>query len=112
MLVIKKTDGFNDFQVSSIPQTLKGNFDYEMNKKLSALEVLEQIVLDLERNDQVLIYDITNPTSLQFLQILCHSNDKNLEGLLMITANGRYIGNDLLVVSKEDSGTVTIYKNN
>jgi hypothetical protein len=83
-----------------------------MNKKLSTLEVLEQIVLDLERNNQVLIYDITNPTSLQFLQILSHSTDKNLEGLLIITAIGSNIENTLLVVSKEDNGTVTIYKNN
>jgi hypothetical protein len=75
-----------------------------MNKKLSNLEVLEQIVLDLERNDQVLIYDITNPTSLQFLQILSHFTDKTLEGLLIITANVSTTGNVLLVVYKEDSG--------
>jgi hypothetical protein len=52
-----------------------------MDKKLSNLEVLEQIVLGLERNDQVLNYDITNPTSLQFLQILSHSSNKTPEGL-------------------------------
>jgi hypothetical protein len=75
-----------------------------MDKKLSNLEILEQIVLDLERNDQVLIYDITNPTSPQFLQILSHSNDKTLEGLLIITANVSNTGNVLLVVYKEDSG--------
>ncbi|WP_158840796.1 choice-of-anchor I family protein [Polaribacter sp. L3A8] len=70
------------------------------------------LFVGLERNDQVLVYDITNPTSPQFLQILSHSGDEAPEGLLVISADDSPTGKDLLVVSNEDSGTITIYENN
>lgn len=70
------------------------------------------LFVGLERNDQVMVYDITNPTSPQFLQILSHSGDEAPEGLLVISAENSPSGKDLLIVSNEDSGTVTIYENN
>ena len=70
------------------------------------------LFVGLERNDQVLMYDITNPTAPQFLQILSHPGDEAPEGLLIIPAKDSPSGKDLLVVSNEDSGTVTIYENN
>lgn len=70
------------------------------------------LFVGLERNDQVLVYDITNPTAPQFLQILSHSGDEAPEGLLVISADDSPTGKDLLVVSNEDSGTITIFENN
>lgn len=82
-----------------------------------SLEVLnignERYILfvGLERNDQVLVYDITNPMAPQFLNILSHTGDKGPEGLLAINAEDSPSGKALLVVSNEYSGTVTIYEN-
>lgn len=61
----------------------------------------------LERVDAVAVYDVSNPTSPQFLTILVAGDAP--EGILFLpkeeTANGR----SLLVVSSEDDGSVKIY---
>ncbi|MFD2542252.1 choice-of-anchor I family protein [Lacinutrix gracilariae] len=82
-----------------------------------AVEVLnignERYVLfvGLERTDQVMVYDITNPTSPTFLSILSHAGDEAPEGVLIIPAETSPTGKDVLVVSNEDSGTVSFYEN-
>lgn len=82
-----------------------------------AVEVLnignERYVLfvGLERTDQVMVYDITNPTSPAFLSILSHAGDEAPEGVLIIPAATSPTGKDVLVVSNEDSGTVSFYEN-
>lgn len=69
------------------------------------------LFVGLERNCQVMVYDVTNPTAPQFLSILSHTGDFAPEGLLVIPAENSPSGKDVLVVSNEDSGTVTFYEN-
>ncbi|WP_299384049.1 choice-of-anchor I family protein [uncultured Lacinutrix sp.] len=69
------------------------------------------LFVGLERTDQVMVYDITNPTAPTFLAILSHSGDEAPEGLLVVPAEDSPNGKDLLIVSNEDSGTVTFYEN-
>lgn len=70
------------------------------------------LFVGLERNDQILVYDITNPNAPIFLNILSHNGDEAPEGLLIIPSAESPTGKDLLVVSNEDSGTVSFYENN
>lgn len=65
----------------------------------------------LERNDQVMVYDVTNPTAPKFISILSHVGDDAPEGLLVIPAADSPNGRDLLVVSNEGSGTLSFYEN-
>lgn len=69
------------------------------------------LFVGLERNDQVLVYDISNPLAPEFLQILSHQEDEAPEGLLVISEKDSPNGKDLLLVSNEDSGTISIYEN-
>lgn len=69
------------------------------------------LFVGLERTDQIMVYDVTNPIAPQFLTILSHPGDEAPEGLLVIPALQSPSGKDILVVSNEDSGTVSFYEN-
>ncbi|MEO1012666.1 MAG: choice-of-anchor I family protein [Bacteroidota bacterium] len=69
------------------------------------------LFVGLERNDQIMVYDITNPSFPIFMDILYNPGDEAPEGVLAISAEDSPTGKDLLVVSNEDSGTVSFYEN-
>ena len=62
----------------------------------------------LERADAVAIYDVTNPASPVFLQVL-NTGDAP-EGVLFIPAKDSPIQQSLLVVSSENDGVIKVYK--
>ncbi|WP_417361731.1 choice-of-anchor I family protein [Galbibacter sp.] len=81
-----------------------------------AIEVLKIgdktiLFVGLERNSQVMVFDFSNPTSPEFLQILERAGDNAPEGVLAIAAEDSPNNKDLLVVTNEDSGTISIYQN-
>ena len=63
--------------------------------------------IGLERVDAIAVYDISNPTSPQFLSIL-ETGDAP-EGMVFINAEDSPTGNSVLVVTCEDDGTVWAY---
>lgn len=69
------------------------------------------LFVGLERNDQVLVYDVTDPLAPLFLSILSNPGDEAPEGVLAIPADDSPNGSDLLIVSYEDSGTISFYEN-
>lgn len=80
---------------------------------IEVVKIGEKTILfvGLERNSQVLVYDFSNPSSPEFLQILERSGDNAPEGVLAIAAKDSPNEKDLLVVTNEDSGTISIYQN-
>ncbi|WP_276479378.1 choice-of-anchor I family protein [Paraflavitalea pollutisoli] len=62
----------------------------------------------LERADAVAIYDVTNPSSPVFLQMLACGDAP--EGVLFIAAKDSPIQQSLLVVSSENDGVIKVYK--
>ncbi|PTX58766.1 hypothetical protein C8N46_11274 [Kordia periserrulae] len=69
------------------------------------------LFVGLERNSQVMVYDITNPTAPQFLQFLQRGTDFAPEGIIAVSADDSPTGKALVIISYEDSGTVSIYEN-
>lgn len=69
------------------------------------------LFVGLERNDQVLVYDVSNPVSPEFLSILSNPGDEAPEGVLAVPSDESPSGRDLLIVSYEDSGTISFYEN-
>lgn len=67
-------------------------------------------IIGLERADAFAIYDITNPTSPQFIKM--YKTGDAPEGVLFIPASKSPIQQSLIVVASENDGFVKIYKAN
>lgn len=67
----------------------------------------------LERGEGgVMVYDVTDPADVSFVQYLGNSGDESPEGVLVVSAADSPTGRDLLIVSNEVSNTVSIYQEN
>ena len=64
----------------------------------------------LERSHMVLMFDVTNPLAPTFTTGLVRPGDLNPEGLVWIPAAESPSGKPLLVVSSEDSDTISIHE--
>ncbi|WP_128544739.1 choice-of-anchor I family protein [Larkinella soli] len=62
----------------------------------------------LERADAIAIYDLSNPTNPQFLQLLATGDAP--EGVLFVGSDKSPNGKSMLVVSSEEDGEVRIYQ--
>lgn len=69
------------------------------------------LFVGLERNNQIMVFDITNPSFPEFLQLLFNPSDVGPEGVLPVDAEDSPTGKELVIVSSEVSGTITIYEN-
>lgn len=116
-------DSGNDIALQTLnltPDVFNGNDGRSDDKgaEPEAVEVLKiqgnthVLFVGLERNNQIMVYDISNPAAPQFIDILSNAGDEGPEGLLAISEKDSPNGKDLLVVSNEVSGTLTIYQNN
>lgn len=67
-------------------------------------------IIGLERSDAFVIYDITNPTSPEFVKV--YKSGDAPEGVLFIPASKSPIQQSLIVISSENDGLIKIYKAN
>jgi alkaline phosphatase/2',3'-cyclic-nucleotide 2'-phosphodiesterase (5'-nucleotidase family) len=58
----------------------------------------------------VMVYDVTNPAAVSFVQYLRHAGDESPEGVLFVSAADSPTGRDMLLVSNEVSNTVSIFQ--
>lgn len=118
-LVYDSGSGIGEITLTETPGRFNDNDGRSDDKggEPESVAVLERknnqfiLFVGLERNDQTLVYDISNPYAPQFLQILSTPGDEAPEGLLVVSAKESPSARELLIVSNEDSGTVTIYEN-
>ncbi|NTV68192.1 MAG: hypothetical protein HGB06_11070, partial [Chlorobaculum sp.] len=60
----------------------------------------------------VMLYDVTDPSSVEFVQYLRHAGDESPEGLTFVDGSDSPSGQGLLFVSNEVSGTISIFRTN
>jgi alkaline phosphatase len=60
----------------------------------------------------VMVYDVTDPSEVSFVQYLRHTGDESPEGVLFVSAADSPTGRELVLVSNEVSNTVSIFQDN
>ena len=66
--------------------------------------------IGLERSNAIMAFDISDPASPFFVELISNAGDMGPEGLLTIGASESFDGNSYLVVANEISGTTTLYR--
>ncbi|MCK0191583.1 choice-of-anchor I family protein [Arenibacter sp. F20364] len=81
-------------------------------ESVTTLKVGESTLLfvGLERSGGVLVYDITNPNSPEYVNWLFDAMDVAPEGLLAVSKEDSPTGNALVVVTNEVSNTIAFYE--
>lgn len=115
-------DTFNiDSEEDGVPTIRNGEVDGRSDDKGAEPEATAVLnmkgkrqlaFVGLERVSAVMVYDVTNPNAPKFLQWLQRNEDVSPEGLVTIFREDSPNGKDLLIVSNEVSGTVSIFQNN
>ncbi|NTW53176.1 MAG: hypothetical protein HGB15_00060 [Chlorobaculum sp.] len=60
----------------------------------------------------VMVYDVTDPSEVSFVQYLRHAGDESPEGVLFVSAADSPTGRELVLLSNEVSNTVSIFQEN
>lgn len=66
--------------------------------------------IGLERANAIMVFDITDPSSPFFVELISNDGDIGPEGLLAISGSESFDGNSYLAVASEKSGTTTLYR--
>lgn len=122
-LIFDSGDQFEQITAAQIPAQFNSDgtpatFDTRSDNKGPEPEGVVTGVIDgktyafigLERTGDVIVYDVTNPTSPSFVQYINTPADIAPEGLAFVSAGDSPTGKPLLIVANEVSRTTTTYE--
>ncbi|VGO13251.1 Trifunctional nucleotide phosphoesterase protein YfkN [Pontiella desulfatans] len=122
-MVYDSADAFETYLATERPQLFNiddgdpGEFDKRSDDKGCEPEAVEVGVVDgviyafigLERVGGIMVYNVSNPASPEFVQFARLYTDAAPEGMEFVAATNSPSGKPLLLVANEDSNTLTVY---